>query len=734
MSNEPFIEIPTWKSGAWSTTSFSTRESLCDFLVPLFKEPGQYKFDDTSYIFNQQARIFNKTNLYCAAPFRSRDYTEYWDDQKYKCRNGVIYHGTHDTWYLPREYYMWLNYLPIFNKEIQAYGFADVRDAQYHMALYETLAELHHTHSAILKKRQIASSYYHAGKLINQLWFEEGITLKMGASLKDYVNELGTWKFYTEYKNFLDEHTAWYRPMNPGKIGMWQQQIEVMKGNRKTLQGNKGTLQTLTFEKSATKGVGGPCRYFFYEEAGIAPTMDITVEYLFPAMKSGHITTGMFIAAGSVGDLAACEPLKRMIEFPVANSIYPVKSNLLDEKGTIGLTGLFIPEQHSMPPYIDEFGNSKVEEALKAIDLEREIWKKDLSPEQYQLRISQHPKNIAEAFASREVSIFPPHLITAQLKRIEEKEYPHEHIELSRNAEGILQAKESRRLPIMEFPVTKRTESTEGVIVVWERPVKDPVFGTYYASIDPIGEGKTTTSDSLCAIYVMKTPVEVTKVEGGNVTNYVEQDKIVASWCGRFDDLTKTHELLEMLIEWYNAWTLIENNVSLFIQHMIFKKKQRYLIQKDQILFLKDIGANQNVYQAYGWKNTGSIFKTHFLSYSINYLLETLDQTTTPEGDIVKTTYGVERIPDPILLKEMAAYTHGLNVDRLVAFSALVAFSKMQQSNRGFKKKVIDLDNKNLEKSKDLFKLKKSAFTHMGNSDFGKPGQRVPRNAFKNLR
>ena len=734
MSEQNYIEVPTWTDGVWSVTPFATIESFREYLVPLFKQPGEYNFDETSLFFNEQARVFNKTHLYCGAPFRSRDYVEYWDDQKHKCTSGALFHNGKQTWYLPRDYYMWLNFLPIFNKEIQAYGFADVRDAQYHMALYEILAELHWTHSAILKKRQIASSYFHAGKLINQLWFEEGITLKMGASLKDFVNELGTWKFFTEYKNFLDEHTAWYRPMNPGKIGMWQQQIEVMKGNRKTLQGNKGTLQTLTFEKSPTKGVGGPCRYFFYEEGGIAPTMDITVEYLFPAMKSGHITTGMFIAAGSVGDLAHCEPLKRMIEFPKANSIYAVESNLLDEKGTIGMTGLFIPEQWSMPPYIDEFGNSKVEEAIKAIDEERLVWKKELSPAQYQLRISQHPKNIAEAFASREVSIFPPHLVSAQLKRIEEKEYPHEHIELSRDASGSLLVKESRRLPIMEFPVTKRTESTEGVIVVWERPTKDPSFGTYYASIDPIGEGKTTTSESLCAIYIMKSPVEITKVEGGAVTNYIEHDKIVASWCGRFDDLTKTHELLEMLIEWYNAWTIVENNISHFIQHMIFKKKQRYLVTKDQILFLKDIGANQNVYQTYGWKNTGQIFKTHFLSYSIEYLTEVIDQVHKPDGDIVKTTYGVERIPDPILLREMAAYTYGLNVDRLVAFSALVAFSKMQQANRGFKKRVIDLDNKNLEKSKDLFKLKKSAFTHMGNSNFGKMSQKVSRNPFKNLR
>ena len=34
-------------------------------------------------------------------------------------------------------------------------------------------------------------------------------------------------------------------------------------------------------------------------------------------------------------------------------------------------------------------------------------WQKDLAPEQYQLRISQKPINIAEAFAYRKAAIFP---------------------------------------------------------------------------------------------------------------------------------------------------------------------------------------------------------------------------------------------------------------------------------------------------------------------------------------
>ena len=168
--------VPTWDNGQWTDTEYETREEFIDFVKSVFKEPGQYQFNKTALVFNQEARRFNKENVYCLAPFRSKDFILYWNGEKDKCREGVIYKDGPLTWYLTRDYYMWLNFLPIYDKEEKHYGFAKVRDAQYHMALYEILAELHYKHTAILKKRQIASSYFHMGKIINTYWFEEGST------------------------------------------------------------------------------------------------------------------------------------------------------------------------------------------------------------------------------------------------------------------------------------------------------------------------------------------------------------------------------------------------------------------------------------------------------------------------------------------------------------------------------------------------------------------------------
>ena len=734
-----YIQIPTYEKDHWSYTYFSTREEYRDFVRSVFKDAGPdegYEFDETALLFNNEAKKFQKQGYYCNAPLKSKDFKIYWDDQKLKCKSGVIYKNNNKVWYITRDYYMWLNFLPIYDKEEKRFDFAKVRDAQYHMALYEWLAELSHKHVAILKKRQIASSYFHMGKLINQYWFEDGSVNKIGASLKDYISEKGSWRMLNEYRNFLNEHTAWYRPSEPDKIFSWQQRIKVRIQGRDTYKGNKSIITGTSFEKDPTNGVGGPVTYFFHEEAGIAPKMMDTYEFMRPAMQSGMVTTGTFIAAGSVGDLDQCQPLKEMVLSPNKYTIFAIETNLLDDNKTIGQTGLFIPEQWSMPPYIDEFGNSLVKEALAAIKEERLQWKKDLSPEQYQLRISQKPTNIDEAFATRKESIFPPHLISHQLKRIEEGEYPVEYIDLSLNADGKILPKLSNKRPINKFPIDKTMEDKSGVICVYERPIENAPWGTYYASVDPVGEGKTTTSDSLCSIFIYKNKTEVIKDDGnGKISTHFERDKIVASWCGRFDDLQKTHERLELLIEWYNAWTVVENNISHFINYMISRKKQKYLVPKDQIPFLKELSSNANVFATYGWKNTGTLFKSHLISYGVQYFTEEIDTVTDVDGTVTKIHYGVERIPDPMILEESKQYQPGVNVDRLVAFCSLIAFAQIQQNNRGIIKKV-EITNDKLANSQKLSKLSmRNPFKHMGSQSGNLMSQMRPnKSAFKNYK
>lgn len=724
-----YKSIPTYDSNleVWTHTDFDSKEEYLKFLWTLWKEPGKYKFDKTSLEFNRLASNFNRDGFYCNSPKGTYDFKLFWDTEKEKCRKGVIFKSKKGTWFIPREYYMWLNFLPIFDKEEQKFGFAKVRDAQYHIALYEELAMISNKNAAILKKRQIASSYYHAARIINLYYFEEGAVCKIAGSLENYINNKGTWRFLEEYRNFLNNYTAWYRPSNPDKVLNWEQKIEVNKNGRKQDVGLKSTVLGLVLDKDPSNGVGGPCTFFFHEEAGIAGKMNETIEFLIPALKSGMNYTGFYAVAGSVGDLDQCEPLKNMILHPATKDILAVETNLLNENNETAMCGLFIPEQWSMLPCIDEYGNSLVEQALEMILQERIVWKKELKDDDYQLRISQKPINIEEAFAYRNSSRFPLHLVKQQIRRIENKEYFSEYLDLERDEKNKIIAKPSKQVPISDFPISPKLENKEGVLVVYERPIKDPSFGCYYASIDPVSAGKTTTSKSLCSIIIYKTTQEITvRKADGSTEQVIEQDKIVATWCGRFDNETKNHERLESIIEWYNAWTLIENNVSLFIQYMIEKRKTKYLIPKNQIQFLKEISSNTNVFQEYGWRNVGTIFKDNLIPYGVQFLEEELDKEVLPDGTILNIKYGIERIPDIMILKEMIAYREGVNVDRLISFCALAAFARIQESNRGYLKRV-EYEHENLHKPQKHTILSREAFNNIGS-------KKNIRRPFKNIK
>ena len=59
--SEIYQDIPTWDNGVITTTSFNSREEFADFILSIFKIPGQYNFNATSSeLFTQESRSFRK--------------------------------------------------------------------------------------------------------------------------------------------------------------------------------------------------------------------------------------------------------------------------------------------------------------------------------------------------------------------------------------------------------------------------------------------------------------------------------------------------------------------------------------------------------------------------------------------------------------------------------------------------------------------------------------------------
>ena len=769
-----YRNIPTREEdGTWGYTRFETKEDFKAFVKQLFKKPGKYDFDQVAIEeFSKHARTFIAKGMFCDAPRMSRDYIDYWDSEREKCRKGVIIKGSRgQVWYLPRFLYHWLNFLQIYNTVHTKFEFPGLRDVQYHMALYEFLAELHGKNIAIVKKRQMASSYFHIAKLYNKYIFEEGFVAKIGASDKKYIDATnGCWKFLNQYHNFTNKHTAWACGNFPDKVFSWQQKVETKTPDgRKVEIGTMATITGISFDKDPVSGVGGACNEMFYEEGGVAPTADITYGYMKSAMRQGTSVTGVFTIAGSVGDLSQCEPLRDFIMNPDANDFYSIETDLIDENGTTGITALFIPEQWSLTGegetnFTDEFGNSKVEEALAYLNNEFERMRRVMSEEKYQLEVSQRPRNIREAFAMRTVSVFPAQHTGSQLRRIEEGEYAMEYVDLIRNNKNEIEALNSDRRPISEFPLPMKTVDKKGIVCIHEHPIKNAPHGTYICAIDPVEVGKTTTSASLASIVVYKMDIEVVneevfrkapapgkegvelewgpiskkKQEQGKpevkLTTHIEGGKIVAFWCGRFDDPNETNEYISRLVEYYNARALCENNKPGFINYMRSKKRQKYLVFRDEMIFDKELDIKLSGNERYGITMTPRLWKV-LLEYAVNSLSEVMYEERDQEGNVTRIHYGVERITDPMILKEMQLYQPGMNADRLISYALLMTFVKILQASGRMRKKIERSDDK-LENPSKFVTFKgadKPLFQNIGRAGNGNM-LKANRNPFKNIR
>ncbi len=719
----PYTKIPTYDavSKTWSETDFPSQQTFAQFLQSIFKEPGEYAFDESTLDWNANGKRFDEKKYYTQLPRNTKDWRAFWDFEKRKCRLGVIWKSGDKVWYLCREYYMLLNFLPITNKEKGSIeGFPDTRDVQYHLSLYEKTAEAVHKHSGLVKKRQMLSSYYHCAKLINFYWFERVKRLKMLASDDDFIKgKNGSWMILEQYRDFLNTHTPWYRHSDPGEVGSWQQKIKVKVGGRRITKGNKSSIIAQTLKRDPSKSVGGPAYIAFYEEAGIAPTMDITLQFMNPALEVGLEKSGSFIAAGSVGDLDDCKPLERMVKDPKTYDIYAVPCRNYDDSGVIKECGLFIPEQYGMHPYIDEFGNSLVAEATVALAAAQIEWK-NLPPDQYRLKMSQKPMTLQQAFAFRNESYFPTTLIERRQQVIESmvkegKLKPLKGV-MKENEQGNPEFVPLSKLsgidvpPEMGFPINARDADKRGVTIVYQLPKPNQEFGINFAGVDSIEANITSTSESLFCTAVVSRQVEVHREdEKGSKTIHYEGGKLLAIYAGRYDDINDTNKQGELLIRWYNALAAIERNKANFINHMRRKGYSKLIAKRRDMTLFKEIdstGLDNDDYGIYLGSDgkANDIINANILE-DLTTELDTIHKKNRDGsmGDVVKTIRGVDLYDDYWTLEEYKLYQVDMNTDRRIAVGLAKTLAKCFELTA--KKKIYEIERVKPSPRQDGFSL-----------------------------
>jgi len=653
--------------------------------IDQIKQVGKYNLKDT-HKWREKAIYFQENEYYTDLVEDTHDWNEFWDEEERRIKEGIWIDG----FYIPGLYYFYLNYLPIYHKQLNKYEFPDVYDMDYHTFLCLEHAMFLKKHFVVIKKRQAGFTLKFCVPLIRELFFERGSPNYLATYEEAQV--LKTWTEVIEpYREHLNTHTAWYREFTPSKPLNWRVAKQVISDSGRNITvGRKNILKGLILSKSPSKGVGGSAKFIFADEAGVNPVLSKFLGYVKPMITYGDTTTGTIIVSGAVGELKHLEGgLKEYIQYPEKNGFYAV-DNIWDKDNEFSgkKCGFFVPESWSYfgidrdptsefygQSFIDEDGNSFVERAEEYIKKKR-LGLIDEGEEADKFDISQKPLTLAECFQYRGDNVFPTDLINPQIAKVEKNEDHGTFIDLYKTKEGVVKHKLLSKYdhkPILEHPIDPKRKDKEGVIQIWEFPPPNrQTYGVYWAGVDIVRDSESINSPSLNVIHIYK--------GSHNLSEEYTEDRIVAKFMSRPKDKMDWFNKAMLLLEWYNAEALVENNVNWFIEQGILIKQQFRLAKAPQ--WSKDLTpqGTAHITKPYGVVMTPKLHEKIVDAISA-YIKEPIFTTYDENTGEPSIHYGIERIRDLQLLRELINYRPKKeyekgNYDSLISFGLALLHAK----------------------------------------------------------
>ncbi len=331
------------------------------------------------------------------------------------------------------------------------------------------------------------------------------------------------------------------------------------------------------------------------------------------------------------------------------------QSNLADYLGKPGTLLSEIPILVSDEERAIAFTESEIENKKKAGDSLASLKEK-----------MYYPIEVDDIFLNEDTNIFNIQSAKIQQGRIRALGNGGIPVELIHDGHKIIH-EFSDKLPIMDYPI-RNSDSKDAPVMIYEFPVTDPPYGLYVAGVDSYRTGSAKYSSSLGAVYIFKRMHEIT----GEKFQYM----FVASYVARPDDKGHWDEQSRLLIKYYNAQALVENDEISFIDYMISKGDERYLVPQPD--WLKSIIPGTEVKRKYGIHRSAEPVREFLHNKMKRYLDDVIyTEPDNEDGTPGKQYTGVSRILDPVLLEEIIQYTENGNFDRLIAAELAIAQAAM---------------------------------------------------------
>jgi hypothetical protein len=381
------------------------------------------------------------------------------------------------------------------------------------------------------------------------------------------------------------------------------------------------------------------------------------------------------ILTGTGGDMKKFMDAKSLM-FDVENFNFLHYNN---EKDTHRVHGLFIghkyrmeaKEESTLGAFLNKDQNSELynvnmlvsneKKATEITDNNLNRLKKAGDRIAYLKEKMYYPQEVDDIFLNEDTNIFDIESAKRQKARLLQQERTGIPVILYSD-DSTIKHEFTDKLPITNFPL-KNSDQKDAPVIVYEFPIDNPPYGLYVAGVDPYRQGKAAYSSSLGSVYIYKRMHEITGEK--------YQDMFVASYCARPDKKEHWEEQARLLIKYYNARTLCENDDISFIEYMKAKGDAHYLEKQPQ--WLQEIVPNTTVKREYGVHRSAQKIIDYLHNCLKKYMEEKILIEKNDDGVIIKEVLGVSKMFDPVLLEEIIQYNDRGNFDRIVAAELAIA-------------------------------------------------------------
>lgn len=426
---------------------------------------------------------------------------------------------------------------------------------------------------------------------------------------------------------------------------------------------------------------GTTAKSFIMDEVGKYPFSQ-AYEAGVPAMKGRYGFRAIPILVGTGGSFDNGKDAENFFYNPRANNFLGFKDEETGEETCMFLSGLYRQDCK----YKTTLAEFLLKEKGIVVDKKSEAWKIEMFVSDKQLaeqtilqereaakllpdktiylkKVMYYPLTPTECFLSSKDNIFDSEAAKRQKARLLQQERTGTPVILYDDGEGV-KHEFTDMLPITNFPL-KQNDSKDAPVIIYEFPIESPPYGLYVAGVDPYRQGKAAYSNSLGAVYIYKRMHDI------NSEKY--QDMFVASYVARPDKKETWEEQARLLIKYYNARTLCENDEISFIDYMIAKGDARYLERQPE--WLKEIVPNTTVRRDYGIHRSADKVRDFLHSCLKKYTEEVIHKEFDDEGNVTSEVKGMSKIFDSVLLEEMIQYNDDGNFDRIIAAELAIALA-----------------------------------------------------------